>query len=216
MICSFRFDQRQACGQRNSLWESLGVFATIAGMNDVTRILMATGKGPNFASEELLPLVYAELRRLAASRLNQERAGQTLTATALVHEAWLRLVGDANEQCWDNRGHFFAAAAEAMRRILIDRARHRKSLKAGGDRQRIGLTAVDPADTVCEVDLLALDEALERLAALDQRKAQLVKLRFFAGLTMAEAARVLGVSQSTADNDWAYARSWLKLELEEP
>jgi len=184
-------------------------------MKDVTQILLRTEQGAPLASEQLLPLVYTELRRLAEFRLGNETPGQTLTATALVHEAWLRLVGNASDQCWDSRGHFFAAAAEAMRRILIDRARHRKSLKAGGNRQRISLTSVDPEETVGGVDLLALDEALQRLEAFDQRKAQLVKLRFFAGLTMAEAARTLGISSSTADNDWAYARSWLKLELED-
>ena len=184
-------------------------------MENVTRILMSTSTDSPQVSEELLPLVYDELRQLAFLRLANERPGQTLTVTALVHEAWMRLVGDSSDKCWDNRGHFFAAAAEAMRRILIDRARHRKSLKAGGDYQRISLTSIQPAETESGVDLLALNDALERLEELDSRKANLVKLRFFAGLTMAEAARALGISTSTADNDWAYARSWLKVELEE-
>jgi len=184
-------------------------------MDDVSQILLQAERGGPLAGEKLLPLVYDELRRLASVRLANERPGQTLTATALVHEAWMRLVGYESGKCWDNRGHFFAAAAEAMRRILIDRARHRKSLKAGGDHNRISLTAIQPAETESGVDLLALNEALERLESVDPRKASLVKLRFFAGLTMAEAANALGVSTSTADNDWAYARSWLKVELEE-
>ncbi len=187
----------------------------MTGMEDVNHILAAAEQGDPLASEHLLPIVYDELRRLASMRLAQELPGQTLTATALVHEAWMRLVGDTSEKCWDSRGHFFAAAAEAMRRILIDRARHRKTLKAGGHKHRISLTSIQPAEAETGVDLLALDEALDRLEALDQRKAALVKLRFFAGLTMAEAARTLGISSTTADNDWAYARSWLKLELDE-
>ena len=171
-------------------------------------------RGDPGAAGELLPLVYQELRKLAAERLAHETPGQTLQATALVHEAYIRLV-DVNEVSqWDGRGHFFAAAAEAMRRILIDNARHKRSKKAGGDRRRVDLVDVQPAAEAAEVDLLALDEALERLERKHKRKAELVKLRFFAGLTQQEAASALGISSSTADNDWAYARAWLRLEME--
>jgi RNA polymerase sigma factor (TIGR02999 family) len=182
-------------------------------MNDVTRVLSAIEQGDPHAAEELLPLVYDELRKLAAARLAQEKPGQTLQATALVHEAYLRLVGGGPEQNWDNRGHFFAAAAEAMRRILIENARHKQSQKAGGDCKRLELSDVEPTMRQPSVDVLALNEALDRLEARDARKAALVKLRYFAGLTIQEAAAVLGVSTATADNDWAYAKSWLKLQL---
>ncbi len=182
-------------------------------MSDVTRILSAIEQGDPHAADKLLPLVYDELRKLAAHRLSQEKPGQTLQATALVHEAYLRLVDAEKVQHWDSRGHFFAAAAEALRRILVERARHKRSLKAGGGRQRVelpetGLAMEEPAENV-----LALHEALEKLESKDKRKADLVKLRFFAGLTTEEAAKVLGISASTADNDWAYARSWLRLEI---
>jgi RNA polymerase sigma factor (TIGR02999 family) len=182
-------------------------------MNEVTRILSAIEQGDPHAAEQLLPLVYDELRRLAAQKLAQEKPGQTLEATGLVHEAYLRLVDVGKIQHWDSRGHFFAAAAEAMRRILVERARHKKSVKAGGGLQRVELTDVEaPADGSFD-DLLALHEALEKLEKQDKRKAELVKLRFFAGLTNEQAAGVLGISTSTADNDWAYARSWLRLEI---
>lgn len=184
----------------------------MADESNVTRILDAIERGDAKATDELLPAVYEELRLLAARKLSKELPGQTLQATALVHEAYLRLLGDRG-QAWQGRGHFFAAAAEAMRRILIENARRKKRLKRGGDQQRIGfeeaeLTICDP----CE-DLLALDEALEKLARIDPVKAELVKLRFFAGLTNEQAAAVLGISHNTADRYWAYARSWLHLEI---
>ena len=161
-----------------------------------------------------MPLVYDELRKLAAQRLAQEKPGQTLQATALVHEAYVRLVGGEQTQDWDGRRHFFAAAAEAMRRILIDRARHKQTRKAGGGRQRLDLDDVEPASEDGEGDrLLALDEALRQLEAEDPRKAELVKLRYFAGLTAEQAAAALGVSTSTAEKDWAYARSWLRVAI---
>jgi RNA polymerase sigma factor (TIGR02999 family) len=182
-------------------------------MSDVTRLLSAIDQGDPRAAEQQLPLLYEELRRLAAAKLAQQRPGQTLQATALVHEAYLRLVDGAPARPWNSRGHFFAAAAEAMRQILVERFRHKRSLKAGGDRRRQELPDIEVADGP-DVDLLALNEALEKLETQDKRRAELVKLRFFAGLTIAEAARVLGISTSTADNDWAYARSWLRLEIE--
>jgi RNA polymerase sigma factor (TIGR02999 family) len=151
---------------------------------------------------------------LAAQRLAREKPGQTLEATALVHEAYLRLVDTDEVQQWNSRGHFFAAAAEAMRRILVERARHQRSLKAGGDRRRLELADLEPAAPEPEVDLLELNEVLDKLEQHDPRKAALVKLRFFAGLTTAEAALALGISTSTADNDWAYARCWLRLEID--
>ncbi len=181
-------------------------------MSDVTRILSAIEQGDPKAAEQLLPLVYDELRKLAAQRLAQERPGQTLQATALVHEAYLRLVGTPAESRWDSCGHFFAAAAEAMRRILIDRARRKTRPKHGGDRQRVDL---DEAVAVAEPphDLLALDQALAKLTQEEPRKAELVKLRFFAGLTIPEAAKVLGISTATAERHWNYARVWLYAEL---
>ena len=183
-------------------------------MSDVTHILSAIEQGDPHAAEQLLPLVYDELRKLAAQKLAQEKPGQTLQATALVHEAYLRLVDVKHAQHWSSRGHFFAAAAEAMRRILVERARHKQSRKAGGGRRRQELPDIELADAGPRLDLLALPEALTRLEQQDKRRAELVKLRFFAGLSIAEAARALGVSASTADNDWAYARSWLRLEIE--
>jgi RNA polymerase sigma factor (TIGR02999 family) len=182
-------------------------------MSEVTRILSAIEQGDRHASEELLPLVYDELRKLAAHKLAQETPGQTLQPTALVHEVYLRLVDVAKEPRWDSRGHFFAAAAEAMRRILVERARHQKTLKAGGGRRRLELAEVDLAvDDSCD-DVLALHEALDQLEQQDKRKADVVKLRFFAGLTNEQAAQALGISPSTADNDWAYARCWLRLAM---
>ncbi len=185
-------------------------------MNEVTRILSAIEQGDPHASDQLLPLVYDELRRLATQKLAQEKPGQTLEATALVHEAYLRLVasGDASApRAWDSRGHFFAAAAEAMRRILIDQARRKRRPKHGGDWKRINLEDVlSVSQSPCE-DLLALDEALSRFAVQEPAKAELVKLRFFAGLTNAEAAKALGISEATAERYWAYARVWLYAEL---
>jgi len=183
-------------------------------MQGVTHILSAIEKGDPSASEQLLPLVYDELRRLAAQKLAQEKPGQTLQATALVHEAYLRLVtserrGSPPPDHWQSRGHFFAAAAEAMRRILVNRARDKKRLKRGGSRRRIDLEAIEVAfDTPHDV-LLPLDEALDKLAAEDSSSAELVKLRFFAGLTMAQVAELLGMPQRTAERQWAYARAWL-------
>ena len=183
-------------------------------MNDVTRILNAIEGGNARATEELLPLVYEELRPLAAQKLSHEPPGQTLQATALVHEAYLRLVGD-EPQSWENRGHFFAAAAEAMRRILVENARRKKSLKHGGDKRRVELEewALVASEGVPPEDMLALDEALERLAARNRSMADLVKLRAFAGLTGKQAADVLGISESKACEDLAYARAWLSLEM---
>jgi RNA polymerase sigma factor (TIGR02999 family) len=184
-------------------------------MNDVTRILSAIEQGDPQAAAQLLPLVYDELRKLAAQRLAQEKPGQTLQATALVHEAYLRLVGGEQTQDWDGRRHFFAAAAEAMRRILIDQARHKQTRKAGGGHRRLDLDDIEPALEEGNGErLLALDEALRQLEAEDSRKAELVKLRFFAGLTAEQAAAALGVSTSTAEKDWAYARSWLRVTID--
>jgi RNA polymerase sigma factor (TIGR02999 family) len=182
-------------------------------MSEVTRILSAIEQGNPSAAEQLLPLVYDELRKLAAAKLAQEKPGQTLQGTALVHEAYLRLVDVEKAQQWNSRGHFFAAAAEAMRRILVEQARHKKSIKAGGQGQRVQLHEDQLAAPNRNVDVVALDEALDRLANLDRRKAELVKLRFFAGMTIRQAAAALGIAESTADADWAYAKSWLRLEL---
>jgi RNA polymerase sigma factor (TIGR02999 family) len=182
-------------------------------MSDATRILRRLEHDDPRTAGQLLPLVYDELRRLAAAKLSQEKPGQTLQATALVHEAYLRLVGDGCARDWNGRGHFFAAAAEAMRRILVERARRRRSLKGGGDHFRKDLADIEPAAPEPDVDLLALDDVLEKLEKQDRRKAELVKLRFFAGLSIEQAARALGISPSTADNDWAYARCWLRVEM---
>ena len=183
-------------------------------MTDVTRILNAIEGGDAGAAEELLPFVYEELRLLAAQKLSQERPGLTLQATALVHEAYLRLVGSDNP-AWDCRGHFFAAAAEAMRRILIDDARRKKYQRHGGRHNRVTLheSFVSRNGTIAPDDLLALDDALQRLEREDNTKAELVKLRFFAGLTGEQAAKALGISHATAERYWAYARSWLRLEV---
>jgi RNA polymerase sigma factor (TIGR02999 family) len=180
-------------------------------MSQVTRILSAIDAGDPHAAARPLPLVYDELRKLAAGHMANEAPGHTLDATALVHEAYLRLIGD---QQFANRRHFFAAAAEAMQRILVDRARKRKALKRGGDRRRLRLDQLHEAAEETPAEFLALHEALDKLATQHPRKAELVKLRFFAGLTNAQAADALGISASTADNDWAYARAWLRLEIE--
>jgi RNA polymerase sigma factor (TIGR02999 family) len=178
-------------------------------MNEVTRILSAVEQGDPQAAEQLLPLVYDELRMLAAQRLAQEKPGQTLQATALVHEAYLRLVGVDGTQRWNSRGHFFSAAAEAMRRILIDSARRKRRVKHGGDHNRVDLDQdCSVADAVSD-DLLALDEALAQLAAEEPVKADLVKLRYFAGLTLEQAADILHLSPATAKRHWTYARAWL-------
>ena len=181
-------------------------------MSDVTRILSAIDQGDPSATEQLLPLVYEELRRLAAQKLAHEKPGQTLQATALVHEAYLRLVG-SQHQDWDSRGHFFAAASEAMRRILSEQARRKQQLRHGGGRLRVDLDdenlAVDPSDET----LIALSEALDKLAAEDTVLAELVKLRYFAGLTLPQAADIMGIAHRTAYRKWAYACSWLSLEI---
>jgi RNA polymerase sigma factor (TIGR02999 family) len=179
-------------------------------MPDLTRLLDAAAGGDPKAAAELLPLVYDELRKLAARRLGQEKPGQTLQATALVHEAYLRLVGDRPGQPWNGRGHFFGAAAEAMRRILVDQARRKRRPKHGGGRERIDFDEVAlPADDHRAADLLALDEALTAFAREEPAKAELVKLRYFAGLTLEEAAACLGISPATAKRHWAVARAWL-------
>lgn len=183
-------------------------------MNEVTWILDAIDQGEPGAADRLLPLVYDELRALAAARLARERPGQTLDATALVHEAYLRLVGASDARPWDGQGHFFAAAAEAMRRILVENARRKARVRHGGELRRVELDAwFPPAGPLPDDDLLAVNEALDRLAALDPRRAELVKLRFFAGLTMPQAAAALGVSLATAERYWAFARAWLFAEL---
>jgi RNA polymerase sigma factor (TIGR02999 family) len=182
-------------------------------MADVTRILSAIEQGDPSAAQQLLPLVYDELRRLAAQKLAQEKPGQTLEATALVHEAYLRLVGNSPERPWDSRGHFFAAAAEAMRRILLNRARDKQRLKRGGGRKRLDLDQVEIAQDTDDGQLIALDEALAQLAVEDPGAAQLVNLRFFAGLSLKEAADSLGLALRTAERQWAYARAWLYARL---
>jgi RNA polymerase sigma factor (TIGR02999 family) len=181
-------------------------------MTDVTRILNAIEQGDPHAAAQLLPLVYDELRQLATQKMAREKPGQTLNATALVHEAYLRLVGD---QHFSGRGHFFAAAAEAMRRILVEQARRKRTLRAGGDRERIDLDEINPAVKEPGDEILALDEALTRLAERDPVRAELVKLRFFAGLTMPEAAATLGVSLATAERYWTFARTWLYSAMNE-
>jgi RNA polymerase sigma factor (TIGR02999 family) len=183
-------------------------------MSDVTRILSAMEQGDPHAAEQLLPLVYDDLRQLAAAKLAQEKPGQTLQPTALVHEAYLRLVGADKGQAWDNRGHFFAAAAEAMRRILIENARRKQSQKHGGHLARFDLEAVDLAAPESPEGLLALEDAMQKLARQDKSAAQVVQLRFFAGLPLSEVAALLGISPRTADRLWAYARAWLHQEIQ--
>jgi RNA polymerase sigma factor (TIGR02999 family) len=182
-------------------------------VSEATRILSAIDQGDPHAAEQLFPLVYEELRKLAAEKLAHETPGQSLQATALVHEAYLRLVDVEQAQHWDSRGHFFAAAAEAMRRILIDNARRKNSAKRGGKRRRVeldsGALLAAPEDHSAAEDLLVLDEALQQLESEDARKAQLVKLRYFAGLSLKEAAAALDISVASAKRDWVYARSWL-------
>jgi RNA polymerase sigma factor (TIGR02999 family) len=186
----------------------------VPSMNEVTRVLAAIEGGEPHAAEQLLPLVYDELRKLAAQKLAKEKPGQTLEATALVHEAYLRLVDTDKAQHWNSRGHFFAAAAEAMRQILVQNARRRCRVKHGGGRTRIDVDDLEIAGPERSEDLLALDEALTQLAAADAQAAELVKLRYFAGCTIPQAAEVLGVSPRTADFLWAYARTWLFQKLQ--
>lgn len=198
--------------------EAFGVVAsrrgTILGcVSDVTRILQAAQQGDPKASEELLPLVYEELRRLAAHRMANEAAGHTLQPTALVHEAWLRLAGTQDGAQFQNRAHFFAAAAEAMRRILIDRARRKRAVRHGGEQQRVELDDLDLASPAEDEPLLALSEALDKLAVEHQAEAELVKLRYFVGMTNDEAAEALGISVRTAKYYWTHARAWLYHEI---
>lgn len=180
-------------------------------MPEVTQLLQAIEKGDPKAADELLPLVYEELRKLATARMAQENPGQTLQPTALVHEAWLKLAG--SQQQWNNRGHFFSAAAEAMRRILIDRARKRNRVRHGAGRERVNLDSVDLASETNDETLLQLNDALEKLSLESPEKAEMVKLRYFAGLTLANAAATQGISPATAKRHWSYARAWLYCEL---
>jgi RNA polymerase sigma factor (TIGR02999 family) len=182
-------------------------------MTDVTQILSQIEQGDPSAAEQLLPLVYDELRKLAAAKLSQENPGQTLQATALVHDAYIRLVDVEKAQHWDSRGHFFAAAAESMRRILVDQARRKQAERRGGGLKRHALEHVQIASPEPSLDVVAIDEALVRFEQLDKLKADLVKLRYFAGLTIPQAAEALGISPATADRYWAYARAWLHAEL---
>jgi RNA polymerase sigma factor (TIGR02999 family) len=181
-------------------------------VSDVTRILDSIQRGDPRAGEELLPLVYEELRKLAAQKLAHEPAGQTLQATALVHEAWLRLSGGEERQ-WENRRHFFGAAAEAMRRILIDNARRKQAARHGGGQQRLNVEDVDVATPLADDDVLAIDEALTKFAQRDERKAELVKLRYFGGLTIEETAAALGISAATAKRWWEFSRAWLNAQI---
>jgi RNA polymerase sigma factor (TIGR02999 family) len=184
-------------------------------MSDVTRVLSAIEHGDPHAAEQLLPLVYAELRKLAAHRVAKEIPGQTLDATALVHEAYLRLLGNGAEPHWNSRGHFFAAAAEAMRRLLVEQARRKRRVRHGGDQVRIELEGLDVEAERGTDELLALDEALLRLTAEEPTAAEVVKLRYFAGLTAAAAAAAMGISLRTADRHWAYAKAWLYQHMSE-
>ena len=182
-------------------------------MSDVTRILNAIERGDATATDELLPLVYEELRLLAAQKLSHELPGHTLQATALVHEAYLRIIGDA-PQGWQNQGHFFAAAAEAMRRILVENARRKKRKKHGGGRKRVDMSALDVAVATDEETIILVNEALERFSAVDELGARLIKLRFFAGISNVQAAKMLGIPERTAKRTWAYARAWLYEEIQ--
>jgi len=183
-------------------------------MSEVTQILHAIAEGDPHAASQLLPLVYEELRKLAAQRLARETPGQTLQPTALVHEAYLRLVGEDEEQRWDSRGHFFAAAAQAMRRILVEIARQKASLKRGGDRDRVDVVDSLLASPEPREDLVALDAALTKLAETDKQAAELVQLRYFGGLPIREVAEILGIAPRTADRLWAFAKAWLHEEIE--
>ena len=208
VLTLFRFEARTPCYE-------CALMKLATNSANVTTILSQIQNGDSRAADQLLPLVYQELRHLAAAKLAREKPGQTLQATSLVHEAYLRLVDQSSPQEWDSRRHFFAAAAEAMRRILVERVRQKQSFKRGGGHDRIELSEVEPVvpPLACD-DLLGLDEALQKLEQLHPRKASLTKLRFYAGLTVPQAAEALGVSVATAENDWAYARSWLRLEME--
>jgi RNA polymerase sigma factor (TIGR02999 family) len=185
-------------------------------MSDVTQLLGAIEAGEPKAADQLLPLVYEELRKLAAAKMAQEKPGQTLQATALVHEAWMRLVGPDEQKSWNGRGHFFGAAAEAMRRILVDRARQKARVRHGGELERVDLEHVTLATEDSDETVLALHEAIEKLALESPQKAEIVKLRYFVGLEHAEIAQALGLSEPTVRRHWAYARSWLYAELKKP
>jgi RNA polymerase sigma factor (TIGR02999 family) len=197
-----------------NFWHLREWLAILVGMSDVTGILSQIEQGDPQAVDKLLPLVYDELRKLAAAKLAQEKPGQTLQATALVHEAYLRLVGNGKDAQCQGRGHFFAAAAEAMRRILVERYRRKQSARHGGNRQQVPLDEAELAVPALDHDLLAVDEALDRLAAADPAVAELVKLRYFAGMTIQEAANALGVSSRTANDYWTYAKAWLIRAIE--
>lgn len=185
-------------------------------MSNITKILADVEAGDESAAEKLLPAVYSELRKLAAAKLAHEKPGQTIQATELVHDAWIRLLGkDASNIKWNGRGHFFGAAAKAMQRILVENARRKKSLKAGGEYQRVELSEAFREVGKQKVDVLELADALEKLESHRPRMAELVRLRFFAGLTHSESARALGIASSTADEDWVYAKAWLRVEMDE-
>ena len=196
-----------------TVFDIFGRLFSMPGVNQLTRILEAAQRGDPSAADELLPLVYEELRRLAAQKMSNEIPGQTLQPTALVHEAWLRLVGKENQQ-WNSRGHFFGAAAEAMRRILIEKARRKRSARHGGGQARIDIAEVEIASPGSDDELVAVSDALEKLATRDKQKAELVKLRYFVGLTTEEAAEALGISVPTADRWWNFSRAWLFEEIE--
>jgi RNA polymerase sigma factor (TIGR02999 family) len=194
------------------VWQNAREFDNDRSLSNVTHILEAIERGDPNAAEKLLPLVYAELRKLAASKMGRESAHQTLQPTALVHEAWLRLVGNENQH-WNGRAHFFGAAAEAMRRILIEKARYRGAQRHGGGLLRVDVSMLDVAATNSDEQLFAVNEALDKLAAQNPEKAELVKLRYFVGMTIAEAAEALGISEPAARRQWAFARAWLFREI---
>jgi RNA polymerase sigma factor (TIGR02999 family) len=196
-------------------WQTAPLSDRLSRVSDVTRVIEAVQRGDAKAADELLPLVYEELRKLAASKMANEAAGNTLQPTALVHEAWLRLVGKENPK-FAGRAHFFAAAAEAMRRILIDRARRKRALRYGGKQVRVDMQKIDLASPDADEQLLAVNDALDKLAAQDPVEADLVKLRYFVGLTTEEAAKLLDISERTARNYWAHARTWLYHEIKAP
>jgi RNA polymerase sigma factor (TIGR02999 family) len=208
-----RWEMRQSGWSRAIVDARAPQCRNMAGMDEVTWILDQIQQGDPSAAEKLLPLVYDELRKLAAQKLTHEKAGQTLQATAIVHEAYLRLAGNGAGPHWNGRGHFFAAAAEAMRRILVESARRKSRLKHGGEHRRVDLDSDCLVSAAPSLNLMALDEALSRLAETEPAKAELVKLRFFAGLTMPEAAAALDISLATAERHWTFAKAWLYAEL---
>jgi RNA polymerase sigma factor (TIGR02999 family) len=199
-------------GKCRNFSHNAGEYDNVRSLSDVTHILAAIEQGDPKAADELLPLVYGELRKLAASRMANEAAHQTLQPTALVHEAWLRLVGNENQH-WNGRAHFFGAAAEAMRRILIEKARYRSAQRHGGGLERVDVSVLDVVSSHSDEQLFAVNEALDKLAAQSPEKAELVKLRYFVGMTIAEAAEALGLSEPAARRQWAFARAWLYREI---